>query len=98
MYAVFVYSPRFEGVHCAARKVCPGWFALVQTVRRITAPKSWMVKGTSKVKNAGYRSRWGAKGGFGGPAPLPLGGNRDEIQQEAIAPVYRLFHQGAAGS
>jgi len=78
---------------CTARAArSPGWFGAGQTVRRITARSAWPGK-AQQVKNAVIRS--GGRQGCFCARRLPRGGNRDEIQQEAIACLPPV-HQGPA--
>ncbi|RHW20911.1 NAD-glutamate dehydrogenase [Pseudomonas jilinensis] len=90
MYEIFVYSPRFEGVHLRGGKVARGGLRWSDREEDYRTEVLGLVK-AQQVKNA-VIVPVGAKGGFV-PRRLPAGGNRDEIQQEAIT-CYRLFIQG----
>ncbi|MBL4610364.1 MAG: NAD-glutamate dehydrogenase [Pseudomonas sp.] len=90
MYEVFVYSPRFEGVHLRGGKVARGGLRWSDREEDYRTEVLGLVK-AQQVKNA-VIVPVGAKGGFV-PRRLPLGGSRDEVQQEAIA-CYKLFIRG----
>ena len=90
MYEVYVYSPRFEGVHLRGGKVARGGLRWSDREEDYRTEVLGLVK-AQQVKNA-VIVPVGAKGGFV-PRRLPVGGTRDEVQQEAIA-CYRLFIQG----
>lgn len=90
MFEIFVYSPRFEGVHLRGGKVARGGLRWSDREEDYRTEVLGLVK-AQQVKNA-VIVPVGAKGGFV-PRRLPLGGNRDEVQQEAIA-CYRLFIKG----
>ena len=90
MFEIFVYSPRVEGVHLRGGKVARGGLRWSDREEDYRTEVLGLVK-AQQVKNA-VIVPVGAKGGFV-PRRLPVGGSRDEIQQEAIA-CYRLFIQG----
>lgn len=90
MYEIFVYSPRFEGVHLRGGKVARGGLRWSDREEDYRTEVLGLVK-AQQVKNA-VIVPVGAKGGFV-PRRLPVNGSRDEIQQEAIA-CYRLFIMG----
>ena len=90
MYEIYVYSPRFEGVHLRGGKVARGGLRWSDREEDYRTEVLGLVK-AQQVKNA-VIVPVGAKGGFV-PRRLPLGGSRDDIQQEAIA-CYRLFIRG----
>ncbi|QIB52533.1 NAD-glutamate dehydrogenase [Pseudomonas sp. OIL-1] len=90
MFEIYVYSPRFEGVHLRGGKVARGGLRWSDREEDYRTEVLGLVK-AQQVKNA-VIVPVGAKGGFV-PRRLPAGGSRDEIQQEAIA-CYRLFIKG----
>lgn len=90
MYEIFVYSPRVEGVHLRGGKVARGGLRWSDREEDYRTEVLGLVK-AQQVKNA-VIVPVGAKGGFV-PRRLPVGAERDEIQQEAIA-CYRIFIQG----
>jgi len=90
MYEIYVYSPRFEGVHLRGGKVARGGLRWSDREEDYRTEVLGLVK-AQQVKNA-VIVPVGAKGGFV-PRRLPANGTRDEIQQEAIA-CYRLFIRG----
>jgi len=90
MYEIYVYSPRFEGVHLRGGKVARGGLRWSDREEDYRTEVLGLVK-AQQVKNA-VIVPVGAKGGFV-PRRLPVGGTRDEIQQEAIA-CYSLFIRG----
>src|SRR5690606_35484108 len=90
MYEIFVYSPRFEGVHLRGGKVARGGLRWSDREEDYRTEVLGLVK-AQQVKNA-VIVPVGAKGGFV-PRRLPVGAGREAIQQEAIA-CYRLFIQG----
>lgn len=90
MFEIFVYSPRFEGVHLRCGKVARGglrWSDRREDFRTeiLGLMKAQQVKNSVIVPN-------GAKGGFV-PKNLPLNGSREEIMAEGIS-CYRLFIRG----
>ncbi|WP_373186528.1 NAD-glutamate dehydrogenase [Halopseudomonas sp.] len=90
MFEIFVYSPRFEGVHLRGGKVARGGLRWSDREEDYRTEVLGLVK-AQQVKNA-VIVPVGAKGGFV-PRRLPVGGTRDEVQQEAIA-CYKLFIRG----
>jgi glutamate dehydrogenase len=84
---IYVYSPRFEGVHLRGGKVARGGLRWSDRREDFRTEVLGLVK-AQQVKNA-VIVPVGAKGGFV-PKRLPEGGSREEIQEEAIA-CYRLF-------
>ena len=89
-YEVFVYSPRFEGVHLRADKVARGGLRWSDRREDFRTEVLGLMK-AQRVKNAVIVPS-GAKGGFV-PKCLPVDGLREEILSEAIA-CYRGFIQG----
>ncbi|WP_462402804.1 NAD-glutamate dehydrogenase [Pseudomonas sp. Marseille-QA0332] len=89
-YEIFVYSPRVEGVHLRFGSVARGGLRWSDREEDFRTEVLGLVK-AQQVKNA-VIVPGGAKGGFV-PRRLPLGGNRDDIQSEAIA-CYRIFISG----
>ena len=87
---VFLYSPRFEGVHLRFGKVARGGLRWSDRAEDFRTEVLGLVK-AQKVKNS-LIVPVGAKGGFV-PKHLPEGGSREEIQAEAIA-CYKLFISG----
>ncbi|MGY8811596.1 MAG: NAD-glutamate dehydrogenase [Pseudomonadales bacterium] len=90
MFEIFVYSPRVEGVHLRGGKVARGGLRWSDREEDYRTEVLGLVK-AQQVKNA-VIVPVGAKGGFV-PRRLPVGGTRDEVQQEAIA-CYKMFIQG----
>ena len=89
-YEIFVYSPRFEGVHLRAGKVARGgirWSDRREDFRTeiLGLMKAQQVKNSLIVPS-------GAKGGFV-PKFLPIDGSREDILEEGIA-CYRGFING----
>ena len=89
-YEVFVYSPRFEGVHLRADKVARGGIRWSDRKEDFRTEVLHLMKAQS-VKNAVIVPA-GAKGGFV-PKCLPADASREEILEEGIA-CYRGFIQG----
>lgn len=90
MFEIFVYSPRFEGVHLRCGKVARGglrWSDRREDFRTeiLGLMKAQQVKNSVIVPN-------GAKGGFV-PKLLPVNGTREEIMAEGIS-CYQLFIRG----
>ncbi|MGC1182494.1 NAD-glutamate dehydrogenase [Legionella sp.] len=90
MFEIFVYSPRFEGVHLRCAKVARGglrWSDRREDFRTeiLGLMKAQQVKNSVIVPN-------GAKGGFV-PKNLPVNGSREEIMAEGIS-CYQLFIRG----
>ncbi|STX51725.1 NAD-glutamate dehydrogenase [Legionella busanensis] len=87
MFEIFVYSPRFEGVHLRGGKVARGGLRWSDRREDFRTEILGLMK-AQQVKNAVIVPS-GAKGGFV-PKRLPSTGNREDIQAEAIA-CYQLF-------
>lgn len=90
MYEIFVYAPRFEGVHLRAGKVARGGIRWSDRREDFRTEVLGLMK-AQQVKNAVIVPA-GAKGGFV-PKNLPIGGTRDAIIQEAIN-CYKNFIRG----
>lgn len=86
-FEIFVYSPRVEGVHLRFGNVARGGLRWSDREEDFRTEVLGLVK-AQHVKNS-VIVPVGAKGGFL-PRRLPLGGTRDDIQNEAIA-CYRIF-------
>ena len=89
-YEIFVYSPRFEGVHLRAAKVARGGIRWSDRREDYRTEILGLMK-AQQVKNSIIVPA-GAKGGFY-PKCLPLEGGREEIMQEAIF-CYQNFIRG----
>ena len=89
-FEIFVYSPRVEGVHLRFGNVARGGLRWSDREEDFRTEVLGLVK-AQHVKNS-VIVPVGAKGGFL-PRRLPLGGTRDDIQNEAIA-CYRIFISG----
>lgn len=89
-YEIYVYSPRFEGVHLRADKVARGGIRWSDRREDFRTEVLRLMK-AQKVKNAVIVPA-GAKGGFV-PKCLPVDGSREEILEEGIA-CYRGYIQG----
>ncbi len=87
LYEIFVYSPRFEGVHLRFGKVARGGIRWSDRPQDFRTEILGLVK-AQNVKNA-VIVPVGAKGGFV-PKRLPRGGAREAIQAEGTA-TYKLF-------
>ena len=90
MCEIFIYSPRFEGVHLRCGKVARGglrWSDCREDFRTeiLGLMKAQQVKNSVIVPS-------GAKGGFV-PKHLPTNGSREEIMAEGIS-CYQLFIRG----
>ncbi len=90
MFEIFVYSPRFEGVHLRGGRIARGglrWSDRREDFRTevLGLMKAQMVKNTIIVPV-------GAKGGFV-PKRLPEGGNRNEVMAEVVQ-CYQGFVRG----
>lgn len=90
MYEIFVYSPRFEGIHLRHGKIARGglrWSDRPEDFRTevLGLMKAQVVKNSVIVPT-------GAKGGFVIKTSMPQG-TREEIQKEVIA-CYKLFISG----
>lgn len=89
-FEIFVYSPRIEGVHLRFGDVARGGLRWSDREEDFRTEVLGLVK-AQQVKNA-VIVPMGAKGGFI-PRRLPVGGSRDDVQNEAIA-CYRIFISG----
>lgn len=89
-YEIFVYSPRFEGVHLRAAKVARGGIRWSDRREDYRTEVLGLMK-AQQVKNAVIVPA-GAKGGFV-TKNLPTDGSRGEIMQEGIA-CYQGFIGG----
>jgi len=89
-YEIFVYSPRMEGVHLRGGKVARGGIRWSDRREDFRTEILGLMK-AQQVKNA-LIVPVGAKGGFF-PKKLPLDGDREDIQQEAIY-CYSTFIRG----
>lgn len=89
-FEIFVYSPRFEGVHLRSAKVARGGLRWSDRREDFRTEVLGLMK-AQQVKNAVIVPA-GAKGGFV-PKNLPVNGTREEILQEAIV-CYKGFIQG----
>ncbi len=87
---IFVYSPRVEGVHLRFGKVARGGLRWSDRPEDFRTEILGLVK-AQQVKNT-VIVPVGSKGGFV-PKKLPVGGDRDAMQQEAIA-CYKMFIGG----
>ena len=89
MYEIFVYSPRFEGVHLRGGKVARGGLRWSDRQEDFRTEVLGLVK-AQQVKNAVIVPT-GAKGGFVAKR-LPIA-DREAIQAEGIA-CYQMFIRG----
>ena len=89
-FEIFVYSPRFEGVHLRMAKVARGGLRWSDRREDFRTEVLGLMK-AQQVKNAVIVPS-GAKGGFV-PKNLPVDGSREAIMSEAIA-CYKGFIQG----
>lgn len=87
---IFVYSPRVEGVHLRQGRIARGGLRWSDRREDFRTEVLGLVK-AQQVKNAVIVPS-GAKGGFF-PKQLPQGGDRAEIQAEAIE-AYKTFISG----
>lgn len=87
LYEVFVYSPRFEGVHLRCAKVARGGIRWSDRREDFRTEVLGLMK-AQQVKNSVIVPS-GAKGGFY-PKNLPTNGNRDDIAAEGVA-CYKRF-------
>jgi len=90
MFEIYVYSPRFEGVHLRAGFVARGglrWSDRTEDYRTeiLGLAKAQMVKNAVIIPG-------GAKGGFVLKQP-PVGGDQAELREEVVA-CYKLFVSG----
>ncbi|KTC96555.1 NAD-glutamate dehydrogenase [Legionella erythra] len=90
MFEIFIYSPRFEGVHLRGGKVARGGLRWSDRKEDFRTEILGLMK-AQQVKNAVIVPS-GAKGGFV-PKHLPLNGSREDIQAEGIA-CYQEFIRG----
>lgn len=90
MFEIFVYSPRFEGVHLRCGKVARGGLRWSDRREDFRTEVLGLMK-AQQVKNS-VIVPCGAKGGFV-PKHLPLNGTREEIMAEGIS-CYQLFIRG----
>ena len=90
LYEIFVYSPRFEGVHLRCGKVARGGLRWSDRKEDFRTEVLGLMK-AQQVKNAVIVPS-GAKGGFV-PKRLSVFGSREEILAEGIS-CYQLFIRG----
>ena len=90
MIEIFVYSPRFEGIHLRKSKIARGGLRWSDRREDFRTEVLGLMK-AQQVKNALIVPS-GAKGGFV-PKLLPVDGNREAILDEAIA-CYKSFIRG----
>lgn len=90
MFEIFVYSPRFEGVHLRGGRVARGGLRWSDRREDFRTEILGLMK-AQQVKNAVIVPN-GAKGGFV-PKRMPVNGTREEILAEGIA-CYQLFIRG----
>lgn len=90
LYEIFVYSPRFEGIHLRSEKVARGGIRWSDRREDFRTEILGLMK-AQKVKNTVIVPS-GAKGGFVLKA-LPQQASRDAIQQEVIF-CYKSFIRG----
>lgn len=90
MVEIFVYSPRFEGVHLRCGKVARGGLRWSDRREDFRTEILGLMK-AQQVKNSVIVPS-GAKGGFV-PKHLPVNGTREEILAEGIS-CYQLFIRG----
>jgi glutamate dehydrogenase len=90
MYEIFVYSPRFEGVHLRSGKVARGGLRWSDRREDFRTEILGLMKAQA-VKNSVIVPA-GAKGGFV-PKQLPKNGSRDEVIEEVIS-CYKSFISG----
>ena len=89
-YEIFVYSPRFEGIHLRAAKTARGGLRWSDRREDFRTEILGLMK-AQQVKNAIIVPS-GAKGGFV-PKKLPEGGSREKIIAEAVE-CYKAFIHG----
>lgn len=87
MFEIFVYSPRFEGVHLRCGKVARGGLRWSDRREDFRTEILGLMK-AQQVKNSVIVPS-GAKGGFV-PKNLPVNGTREDIMAEGIA-CYQFF-------
>src|SRR5579872_1622368 len=90
LYEIFVYSPRFEGIHLRSAKVARGGIRWSDRREDFRTEILGLMK-AQKVKNAVIVPS-GAKGGFV-LKTVPATVSREALQQEVIA-CYKLFIRG----
>jgi glutamate dehydrogenase len=90
MFEIFVYSPRFEGVHLRCGKVARGGLRWSDRKEDFRTEILGLMK-AQQVKNSVIVPS-GAKGGFV-PKQLPTDGSREEIMEEGIV-CYKEFIRG----
>lgn len=90
MYEIFVYSPRFEGVHLRSSKVARGGLRWSDRREDFRTEILGLMK-AQNVKNAVIVPS-GAKGGFALKA-VPVDATREQIAQEGLA-CYQNFIRG----
>ncbi len=90
MFEIFVYSPRFEGVHLRCGKVARGGLRWSDRREDFRTEILGLMK-AQQVKNS-VIVPCGAKGGFV-PKRMPINGSREEVMAEGIA-CYQLFIRG----
>ncbi len=89
-FEIFVYSPRFEGVHLRGGKIARGGLRWSDRTEDYRTEVLGLMK-AQQVKNS-VIVPVGAKGGFL-PKALPTEGGRDAVLAEGIV-CYRMFIQG----
>lgn len=87
LYEIFIYSPRFEGIHLRCAKVARGGIRWSDRREDFRTEVLGLMK-AQQVKNAVIVPS-GAKGGFC-PKNLPVNGTREEIAAEGVA-CYKRF-------
>ena len=90
MFEIYVYSPRFEGIHMRGGKVARGGLRWSDRMEDFRTEILGLVK-AQMIKNA-VIVPYGAKGGFVAKK-LPVNGSREAVQAEAIV-CYRGFISG----
>jgi glutamate dehydrogenase len=90
MFEIFVYSPRFEGIHLRNAKVARGGIRWSDRREDFRTEILGLMK-AQKVKNA-VIVPYGAKGGFVLKA-VPAGATRDILQAEVVT-CYKSFIRG----
>ncbi|KTD17149.1 NAD-glutamate dehydrogenase [Legionella jordanis] len=90
MFEIFVYSPRFEGVHLRGGRVARGGLRWSDRREDFRTEILGLMK-AQQVKNAVIVPS-GAKGGFV-PKQLPVNGTREEILAEGVR-CYQSFIRG----
>ncbi|WED44403.1 NAD-glutamate dehydrogenase [Legionella cardiaca] len=90
MFEIFVYSPKFEGVHLRGGRVARGGLRWSDRREDFRTEILGLMK-AQQVKNAVIVPS-GAKGGFV-PKQMPVNGTREEILAEGIR-CYQMFIRG----